>query len=171
MLQMILHSLFLSKGRPPAPAREWTREQSQARALGAGWEAGPPIPGKGCGSPRRPVVTGEPSAAKMQTRPLPHQSASGGSKHHAGWQAHRRLAPPREAQGLDLGNLLHPASATQDAVCRPTWSPEILRSQMRSQNTPQRGREHTARGIGKTSSPPRQEVGGQLCFQRPPAAQ
>lgn len=68
---------YLSKGRPSAPAREWTREQSQARALGEGWEAGPPPAPHageepwGWGSPRGLVVTGEPSATKMQTSPPP----------------------------------------------------------------------------------------------------
>lgn len=42
MLQMLLHSLYLFKGRPSVPALEWTREQSQARAFREGWEAGHP---------------------------------------------------------------------------------------------------------------------------------
>lgn len=140
MLQMLLHSLYLSKGRPSAAAREWTREQSQDRALGEGWEAGPPAPHAG----EEPWGMGEPSGtchrrAKCNENankpPSPHRSASGGSEHHARWQAHRRAAPPREAQGLDTGHLLHPAPAPQGAACRPTWSPGIRQSCRRAHNT------------------------------------
>ena len=98
----------------------------------------PPTLGRsrgGWGSPPG-FVTGEPSATKMQTSPpSPHRSASGGSEQHARWQAHRQAAPPREAQGLDTGHLLHPAPAPQGAACRPTWSPGIRQRCRRAHNT------------------------------------
>lgn len=62
--------LFLSKGHPPAPAREWTRSKARLELWGGLGGRTPGSQGRAVGAPcdqghRR-------AAVKMQTRPLPH---------------------------------------------------------------------------------------------------
>lgn len=134
---MLLHSLYLLKGRQSVPALEWTREQSQARAFREGWKAGHPTLGRsrgGWGSPWGLVVTREPRAAKIQTWPPPPtgQPAGAVSTMPAGRQ--RRSAAAREAQGLDTGDLVHPAPSPpgrcvdRPAPGAPGGTPELTQA-------------------------------------------
>ena len=66
--------------------------------------------------------------------PSPHRSASGGSEHHARWQAHGQHHPARP-RAWTRGTCCTQHLPPQGAVCRPTWSPGIQQRGRRAHNT------------------------------------
>lgn len=101
--------------------------------------------------------------------PSPHRSASGGSEHHARWQAHRRAAPPREAQGLDTGHLLHPAPAPPGRCVQAHMVPGDSAEVPQSTQHAVSGRPPALPGRAEARPHRQLQVWGQLRLQRPRA--